>query len=477
MTKPSLGLNTMTKKQFWQLLTGLLLAGLSLRVWLGFFVFKNQGFAWDLAAFGNWMDNIEQNGLSPYGPDPGFNYPPMFADLLVVIQWLASLFHTNPINLIKLLGILPDIAIAAVVALAGRKWSTAKNGLIGAALYLFIPITWYDSAIWGQVDSLAMLPMLLAVWLIIDRKPEWAFVLFTIAVLTKPQGALIIFILAPVLLGQLVSKEIKWTRLFTSIAAAFLTFFVICLPWDMESYAPRSVAGIPVLGDIFGVVGQYVYNANYFHVLTANAFNLWALGGRIPLAHLIPDDDAIWIGDKYKIFGIPAQFIGMGLFLIVASTIAIVLFKKREPIQVLTGLALLLVAFFVLPTRVHERYLVQAFAILAIIWATKVWHRAALVLLSIANTLNLHAILAKDLDVQNMSVSARDPGFSVGVIDPIPFQGKGPEGFGISWVRLPADFAREEWVIWAIVAVHLMALYLVARDFVKATQSNSGDRL
>lgn len=460
----------MTKKRFWLILSGLMLVGLALRIWLGFFVFRNQGFAWDLAAFGNWMDNIAENGLSPYGPDPGFNYPPMFANLLVVIQWLASLVQTNPINLIKLLGILPDIAIAAVVALAGRKWFTAKSGLIGAALYLFIPVTWYDSAVWGQVDSLAMLPMLLAVWLVIDRKPEWAFVLFTVAVLTKPQGALIIFILAPVLLGQIVAKDLKWSRLATSFFAAFLTFLVICLPWDMESYAPRTVAGIPILGDIFGLVGQYIYNANYFHVLTANAFNLWALGGRIPLAHIIPDDDAIWIGDKYQIFGIPAQFIGLGLFLIVASTTAIVLFKKREPIAVLTGFALLLVAFFVLPTRVHERYLVQAFAILAVIWATKLWQRVALVVISIANTVNLHAILAKDLDVQNMSVSARDPGFAVGVADAIPFQGKGPDGFGISWVRLPTDFAREEWVIWLIVAIHIAALGILLWEFLKATK-------
>lgn len=466
----------MNKKRFWLSLTALMVAGLILRIWLGFFVFRIQGFAWDLAAFGNWIDNIEQNGLNPYGPDPGFNYPPMFANLLLVIQWCASIFDTNPINLIKLLGILPDIALAAVIALAGRKWLTAKQGLIGAGLYLFIPITWYDSAIWGQVDSLAMLPMVLAVWLVIDRKPEWAFVLFTVAVLTKPQGALIIFVLAPVLLGQLVSREIKWSRLATTAGAAFLTFLVICLPWDMESYAPRSVAGLPVLGDVFGLAGQYVYNANYFHVLTANAYNIWVLGGRIPLAHLIPDDDAIWIGDHYQILGIPAQFIGTGLFLLVAGTVAVVLYKRREPMQVLTGLSLLLVAFFLLPTRVHERYLVQAFAVLAIIWAPKLWQRLTLVVVSVANTVNLHAILAKDLDVQNFSVSARDPGFATGVADAVPFQGKGPEGFGISWVRLPADFAREEWVIWLIVAIHVAAFVILSRDFLKITNLKIGLR-
>ncbi len=415
------------------------------------------------------MDNIEQNGLSPYGPDPSFNYPPVFADLLLGIQSVAGVFEVNPINLLKLLGILPDIAIATVIALAGRKWLTAKLGLLGAVLYLFIPITWYDSAIWGQVDSLAMLPMLLAVWLVIDRKPEWSFVLFTLAVLTKPQGALIIFILVPVLLGQIINNELKWRRLATSMGAAFLTFLVVCLPWDLESYAPRSVAGIPVLGDLFGLAEQYVYSANYFQVLTANAYNIWILGGRIPLAHIIPDDDAIWIGDNYQILGIPAQLIGASLFLMVVVTVSVVLFKRHDPLQVLTGFALILVAFFVLPTRVHERYLVQAFAILAIIWAPRVWQRITLIVVSIANTINLHAILAKGLDVQNTNVQTPDPGFQTGVANAEPFQGKGPEGFGISWVRLPADFAREEWVIWAVVAIHLVAFVLVARDFLKIT--------
>ena len=460
----------MSKRAFWSWLVAILTIGLALRLWLGFGVFHNQGFAWDIASFGNWMDNIGENGLSPYGPDPGFNYPPLFADLLVGIKWLASLVHTHPINLIKLLGIVPDIALGLVVALAGRKWLTAKQGLIASALFLSIPVVWYDSSIWGQVDTLSMLPMLLAVWMIIDRKPEWAFILFTLAVLTKPQGALILFILIPVFAGQLWAKELPIKRALTSAAAAFLTFLVIALPWDLESYAPRELAGIPVVGDIFGLAGQYVYNANYFHVLTANAYNIWVLGGRIPLAHIIPDDDAIWISDSYKVLGVPAQFIGTGLFLIVALTVSVVLFKRREPMQVLTGLAVLLVAFFVLPTRVHERYLVQAFAVLAIIWVPKLWQRIFLVVLAFANTINLHAILAKDLDVQNMSVSERDPGYATGIQDAIPFHGKGPEEFALSWVRLPADFARQEWVIWLVVAIHIAALVIVFRDFLRRSE-------
>lgn len=460
----------MTRTRFWQVLSALLVIGLGLRIYLGFVLAPNQGFLWDISAFGNWMANIEENGLNPYGPQPGFNYPPAFADLLVGIMGLAGLLGVEPISLIKLLGILPDIGAGAIIALAGRKWFTAKQGLIGAALYLFIPITWYDSAIWGQVDSLAMVPMLLAIWLIIDRKPEWAFVMFTLAVLTKPQGALILFILLPVLIGQIRDKELKLARLGTSFGAAFLTFLAICLPWDMESYAPRSMAGIPVIGDIAGLVGQYIYNANYFHVLTANAYNVWALGGRIPLAHLIQDDQVIWIGDKYEILGLSAQAWGTGLFILLALVISVVLFKKHNPTQVLTGLALLLVAFFVLPTRVHERYLVQAFVILAIIWSAKLWQRLFLIVLSVANTINLHAILAKDLDVQNMNVGKSNTSEPTGIADVARFQEHRPEDFGLSWFRMDADFAREEWMVWLVVLIHVAALVIVFRDFVKATE-------
>ncbi|MEO0312835.1 MAG: hypothetical protein RL140_65 [Actinomycetota bacterium] len=457
----------MSKPRFWQVLTVLLALGLGIRLYVGFVLFPNQGFLWDLSAFGNWMANIQVNGLSPYGPDPGFNYPPVFADLLLGVMALAGALGVEPITLIKLLGILPDIAAGAIIALAGRKWFTAKQGLIGAGLYLIIPITWYDSAVWGQVDSLAMVPMILAVWLLIDRKPEWAFVMFTLAVLTKPQGALILFILLPVMLGQIRDKKLKLVRLASALGAAFLTFLVICLPWDMESYAPRSIAGIPVLGDVAGLIGQYIYNANYFHVLTANAYNIWALGGRIPLSHLIQDDEVIWIGDKYELLGVPAQLWGTGLFLIVALLIAFVLFRRHEPIQVLTGFALLLVAFFVLPTRVHERYLVQAFVILAVIWSAKVWQRIFLVLLSIANTINLHAILAKDLDVQNMNVGKTAESIPTGISNSPRFQGRSPEDFGLSWVRVDADFAREEWVVWVIVLIHAAALVLVMKEFLK----------
>lgn len=460
----------MAKGKFWLYISIIASVGLGFRLWLAFGVAYNQGFAWDIAAFGNWMDNIRQNGLSPYGPDLGFNYPPAFADLMVGIMGFAGILGVEPISIIKLLGILPDVAISFVLALAGRKWFTEKQGLLAAALYLLIPITWYDSAIWGQVDSLSALPMLLAVWLMIDKKPEWSFVLFAVAVLTKPQGALIIFVLLPLLIAQIRDKNYRWWRLLTAGGSAFATFLLIAVPWDLESYAPRDLASIPVVGDLAGLVGQYIYNANYFHVVTANAYNIWALAGNIPLAHQIQDNKVIWIGDDYEVLGINAQLLGLGLFLLIAMSVAVVIFLKNKPAVALNGLALLLVAFFVLPTRVHERYLVQAFAILALLWAGKLWQQLSLVVLSVANTLNLHAILASDLRVENMNVGKENTSetMALGIQDVQPFQGSGPEYFGLSWFRTEDHIAREEWMVLLIIGIHLAALFLIKVQFFQA---------
>jgi hypothetical protein len=54
----------------------------------------------------------------------------------------------------------------------------------------------------------------------------------------------------------------------------------------------------------------------------------------------------------------------------------------------------LALAFFVLPTRVHERYAFPVFALMAPLAATSVRWRVSYLLLSGANLVNLHAVLS-----------------------------------------------------------------------------------
>ena len=456
-------------------LSGVILAGFGLRYWLAFVVFLNQGFAWDMATFASWMDTVRFEGFNAFAVDPGINYPPVFTDILAILNWAGDASGVSPYLLMKWPSVLADLGIAVVLALAGRKWFGDRQGLIAATAYLLLPISWYDSAIWGQVDSLSMLPMLLSIVFLIDRKPEWSIGFFVIAVLTKPQGALVLLILLPVLIGQLVQKELTFRRIWSSLLVAVGVFAAVAMPWSLESYlAPynKSLASVPFVGDLLGLGIQYVSTAGMFPVLTANAFNIWAGVGNIPLAQQIQDGHVFWLTDEFPILGVPAQAIGGGLFLIVSGIIFWNLVKRHSPNQVLLGSAALLVAFFALPTRVHERYLAQAFAILAIVWVASNSRRFVLALLAVANTLNLHAILAADLGVETVSAtSAPAAGGSAGGFvanQVIAITGKSPEYYAIEWVRMDASFARTEWVVWAIIVIHTLAFALIFADYLRA---------
>ena len=465
----------MALKSFKLLLAGVLVVGFALRYWLAFVVFVNQGFAWDMATFASWMDTVRSEGFNAFAVDPGINYPPVFTDILAILNWVGDATGLSPYLLMKWPAVLADLGIAFTIALAGRKWFGERQGLIAAAAYLLLPITWYDSAIWGQVDSVSMLPMLLSIVFLIDKKPEWSIAFFVIAVLTKPQGALVILILLPVLIGQVVQSEVRQRRIWTSLLVGLGVFTLVAVPWSLESYlAPynQALASIPVVGDALGLAVQYFSTAGMFPVLTANAFNIWAGVGNIPLAHQIQSGQVFWLTDEFPTFGIPSQALGGGLFLLASGFIFWNLIKRHAPNQVLLGSAALLVAFFALPTRVHERYLAQAFAILAIVWVANNSRRLALALLAIANTLNLHAILAANLSVETVSYSSA-PGAnssSGGFISSqiIALTGKSPESYGIGWVRMDATFARTEWVVWAIIVIHTLAFVLIFFDFLRA---------
>lgn len=465
----------MKLSHFWTWLLGLSALGFALRYWLAFSVFLNQGFAWDMATFGDWIGNIQAGGTRAYGINPGFNYPPVFADILVGLDALAKFLGIGVISLLKLPSIIADVAIACALAFAGRRWFTSKIGVIAAALYLASPVVWYDSAIWGQVDSLSALPMLLAVIFLVDRKPELASMFFMLAVLLKPQGALVLLVLLPVFIGQIKYRELRPRRIATTAGSALATFAVVAMPWSLESYAPNDLAKIPFIGDLVGLIYQYFMTAGMFPVLTANAFNIWALVGKVPLSQQIQDDRVIWITDNYQVLGLPAGLIGGALFLAVAAYIFWMLIKRHNAEQVLTGFALLLVAFFVLPTRVHERYLAQAFAVLALVWAVKLWQRAAFMVLSLANAVNLHAILAADLRVEtaviepSASASGATGGFAQSTAQLIVTAR--PEDYGLDWVRLPAEFSRAEPMVLLVVFVHVMAFAVVFIDYLKANGS------
>lgn len=461
-------LGTLSARRFWIWLAGILSAGFALRYVLAFVPIQflaakgvnNYGFSWDMSTFADWMFTIKSAGFQAYVADPSINYPPVFADILSALNTLGDWFGGGDptqaqrvsISLLKLPAIVADLGVAFTVACAGRKWFSGRVGLWAAGLYLLIPAIWYDSAVWGQVDSISALFMLLAVVFIADRKPEWSALFVVMAILTKPQGILVGLVIAPIFIGMLVHRNLNLWRIASTFGAAALSFVALAVPWNLRSYNTDGLANMPVIGDAVGLWIQFKSTAGLFPVLTANAYNVWALAGEGPLAPQFQQNMAAWQLDNIEILGIPANVLGNVLFLIVVAFVFWLLVRRPTVQNALLGFAVVLVAFYDLPTRVHERYLIQAFAILCLVWATRWRDRVALVALSTANVLNLHAILSNGLNVMFPPMPPSDD---------LVFQhhGQSPESYGIFGTPFEAGFTRDTWLVYLIIAVQLLALF------------------
>jgi hypothetical protein len=273
--------------------------GLIGRIALAFVVFPHAGYAGDLGQFWQWAQALAASGPgSFYASVSSANYPPLYLYLLWALGAIG-----NP-DLLKLPPVLADVGIAAMLYAAGRRWWGERVGLVAAGLFLFLPVSWYDSARWGQVDAVGTMVVLAALLLLLDGWSEAALATAVLAGLVKPQYAIGLGIVLPILvqrhllrpgsgpspllgprlarldrmLGGLLRDQ-RPRRLASSGVLATIVAILVLLPFDIASYAPASLADLPVIGQLAGLAGLFSRLGNEFSVLSANAFNPWALVG------------------------------------------------------------------------------------------------------------------------------------------------------------------------------------------------------
>src|SRR4029077_969776 len=106
-------------------------------------------------------------------------------------------------DLIKLPPILADVALGWVVwSMARELGASARAARIGAVLAVLNPVSWFDSAVWGQVDSFGTVILLLALRELWRDRPERSAVLTVLAALIKPQLGILIPIVAVVVIRR-----------------------------------------------------------------------------------------------------------------------------------------------------------------------------------------------------------------------------------------------------------------------------------
>ncbi len=255
----------------------------------------------------------------------------------------------------------------------------------------------------GQTDAFGALIVLLTVAALVRGNSEGASALAVLAALIKPQfGIVLLPLVGIVLLRRHLFRPGSAPRHRVFAPGPLRPWFETEQGvWRLVSSAAVSlvvlIAAIaPFSLDIFGFLGQMQTTAGGYPWLTVNAYNPWALigsGGQAPLAF-----GGGWSSDTVPLLGpLPGVLIG-GVILAVGFLIGVARGAWRDDRRSVLIVAMFLaLGFFMLPTRVHERYMFPIFGLLPLLAVVDRRWLTAAIALSVAAFINIHGILTTEL--------------------------------------------------------------------------------
>jgi hypothetical protein len=313
-----------TSKRGLLLLVGLLAVSLVVRV----AALQVDGHNGDVRVTAGWAERMAEVGPWRFYEGSGSIYPA----LLYPLWALGSDLDGEALLLaIKGLSIPFDIALGVGLYALIRRRSGEGFALGVAALYLLNPATILAGPVWGQVDSAGTLPYLAALAALAARQFGMAGGLAVLATMVKPQFGLVVL---PVLIVAAIRSRrlVSWEPMVRSVAGMAGTYLVLAAP-----LALHPVRYLGLLGDT--AVRQ--------PMTSLNAFNPWGL----LVGFELPDGPYVAIGTLLLVLGVVGSLLGL---------------RRRPDLAVVLAVgATLVLAFYFLPTRVHERYLFPALAMLA----------------------------------------------------------------------------------------------------------------
>ncbi len=323
-------------RRIWFLLGGALVLNIVLAA-------LTYGHPTDMTNFSAWAAHAAEVGLPDfYISGMWADYPPGYIYVLYAVGLLAKLFGagigTPVFNvLIKLPAILADLGSAYIIYRLARKQWDERTSLFLGALIAFNPLVWFDSAIWGQMDSVLALMTLGALWYFIEGKKHWCAALFVAGVLVKPQ----MLIFGPLLLIAYIKDIVDEPRrgyrdLGFSLLAGIGALVLIVLPFTLKQ-------------NPMWLIEKYTSAAGLYPYATVNAFNLYALFG------------GNWVLDSTEVFlGLSIKTIGIIFIVAICILGGYLYWKSKERKAILPVSAIVVWGIICFAQNMHERYLFPA---------------------------------------------------------------------------------------------------------------------
>ena len=358
-------------------LCGLLVLAFAVRLVLAMNV---EGYGVDMGCYAAWAGKMASGGPANFYESGYFcDYPPAYMLVLGLLGVIANALGIALSSmamqvLMKLVPIACDLALASLCYRETNRRLGGRPALGIAALIALNPAFIVTGSCWGQIDS--VLCALLVLLLLHAQEGRWrvAIPVFALAVLAKPQAGL----LAPLGIAAL-CKDVRQKRsvreILIGIGAALAVTLAVVLPFSLRQESP------------LWLVNVYVNTLSSYNFATLSTGNLmFLLGGN-------------WVSADTVLVGLVTYGL-LGTVLMALSFIAgiAVYWRGEGRSRLVLSAALTMQLIFALGSKMHERYILPALALLfvAYVQTGDVRLLASAVIASAAAAVNIGVVLAFD---------------------------------------------------------------------------------
>jgi hypothetical protein len=366
-------------------------------------------------------------GLRPwdvYTPGAGADncdYPPLVPYLLTLGEALRLAAGAPAVGALAILLLkLPSlVAHALAVPLVVRGLARplgAPAARQAAILCAVCPAFFVNGALWGQFDVLLTLFLMAAVVALLLDRPVASGAAVGLALATK------LLAIVPVpFLALWIWRRHGARMLARSVLAGLGVVLLLALP---HVFAGRGDA----------MLKAYTGAVNYYPFRTAEAYNTWYLLDRYDVLVRGMSPPEVRRDDRPALGPVTYHQVGLAVFSLYTLALLAVLARRPTPAVLLWTLGMHLFGFFMLPTQVHQRYVVPAVGMLALMAPTSRRGFVLFGVLTVTATLNQGLDLARalpgadaiagsltSLDLPIAMRTARDLGAAVALVNVVLF--------------------------------------------------------
>ena len=228
----------------------------------------------DMSCWIGWGNYISQFGPSSFYTAPGhewYDYPPEYMLVLGLISRILDILHVpagtkSAVFAYMLPAALADIAVASLIMRCARKEGVSESGqLLLGCLFVFNPAVIMLSGVWGQIDSILTLLLLLSFLKLTDGRRITAGALYGLAIMIKWQALIYGPVLACAYILHIRSKKDLY-RTALAVASALGVIFIVSLPFKGEQ-------------SVFWVIDKFLKSAGGYRYASVEAYNFLALCG------------------------------------------------------------------------------------------------------------------------------------------------------------------------------------------------------